>query len=272
MSSRYASARKRQRYKRKGRLQDRKRKTWAGKKEFFKTYNAGEEMESRAITRFSELPQEMKWWKHRSVARRKYTTEQVTNAILLCSQMPMSKVSEATGIPEGSLHAWYYRRKLPKTGPWCFANVMKLIRAAKEIYDGRDLYANRQKRVMWCMRKALWNCGMSYRMFRVYLKFEAIPTVPGFPLYADPASQQRAEECGLGLRVSPNPTFGPTVCPQPKRPVADTPAPAPAPLASSPSDGSNFHLAKQRLRLKGGLADKVAALRQQGLSQGSLRD
>ena len=85
-------------------------------------------------------------------------------------------------------------RFLPKTGRFSFERVLPVIAKARTLYLATRLAP------VTCLLKAIDSVGMSRSSWKVYLFAQALPTLPGYPLYADRLVNEKAERYGQGLR------------------------------------------------------------------------
>lgn len=175
------------------------------------------ERTSGAITRFSDDPAttgKKKAYKLRKT--RKYTSAFIREAVALAAKIGITEAAIKLGLlqrgehhAKSVLHTWYYRRRLPKTGRYSLPEMLKIISRARDIWRAANAAGGNHLSRVWhaLFRAAVIEGGLNVRSLRVYLCMEAIPALPGFQLYQDPATQQRCEELAAGLRVSGNPTF-----------------------------------------------------------------
>ncbi|MFB1500804.1 hypothetical protein [Thiocapsa sp. N5-Cardenillas] len=125
---------------------------------------------------------------------RRHPIETLHRALKLMDQHSNREIAAMLGIPVRSIESWRDMRFLPKTGKLSFPNVIKLIERARLIFQTRNLDP------MMSLREACAQMGFNLNSVNVYLCHEALPTLPGFPLYRDARCQAQCEAYGLGLR------------------------------------------------------------------------
>jgi len=125
---------------------------------------------------------------------RHHPPETVRLALHLTYKFGLKKASTITEVPYATVQYWFQRRFLPKTGPYRFEKMMGLI------YDARREYQITRFKPLTCLIHACDRKGMRWRTVRQYLYLQAMPTVPGFPLYADRMVNDKAELYGRGER------------------------------------------------------------------------
>jgi len=125
---------------------------------------------------------------------RAYPPMLIRRAIEMSYKMGVAETAELMGVKETTIHQWKFKRFLPKAGRYCFAEWMDCMRLAKGIYA-----ASRTNPVK-CVQIAAARKGMNWNSVKVYIYFQAVPTVVGFSLYADRIVNLKAEQYGLGLR------------------------------------------------------------------------
>lgn len=109
--------------------------------------------------------------------------------------MGPAEAAKRMGLPYLTVKTWYFRRFLPKKGIYCFDEIMKVIRKA------RTTFMICEKDPLWCLKAAIDDHPkMKWHSVKPFIFLQAMPTIPGFPLYADRKVNQKAEEYGLGLR------------------------------------------------------------------------
>lgn len=104
------------------------------------------------------------------------------------------EVAKIVGVNPVSAKNWYRMRFLPKTGQFSFKRVLPVIAKA------RTLYLATRSAPVTCLLNAVNSVGMSRSSWKVYLFAQALPTLPGYPLYADRLVNEKAERYGQGLR------------------------------------------------------------------------
>ena len=125
---------------------------------------------------------------------RHHPPETVIQALHLTYKFGLKKAATITGVPYATVQYWFQRRFLPKTGPYRFEKMMGLI------YDARREYLITRFKPLTCVIHACDRQEMRWRTVRQYLYLQAMPTVPGFPLYADRMVNDKAELYGRGER------------------------------------------------------------------------
>jgi len=126
----------------------------------------------------------------------KHPPQTVIQAIRLANQVGYTKAAQILGLKNKTVKSWHKLRFLPKTGKYTFDQMMRLVRLARNLY-----LINQKALPMKCLKDATDAIPeMKWSSVKVFLVFEAMPTVPGFPLYADRMVNQKAEDYGSGLR------------------------------------------------------------------------
>lgn len=126
---------------------------------------------------------------------RRHPNDVVLNAIRLCATHSTAVTAEITGVKYFTIRTWNEKRFLPATGPYRYESVMQVIRVA------RTIYLQSHYSPVTCVVHALRRFPkLRWVKFKQYLYFEAMPTIPGFPLYADRKVNAAAELYGLGRR------------------------------------------------------------------------
>jgi hypothetical protein len=126
---------------------------------------------------------------------RSHPRETVRMALQLTYKFGWMKAAAITEVPFATVKYWYQRRFLPKTGPYTFEKMLELIR------DARREYLITRFKPITCVQHAIDRTGtMRWRTVKQYLYLQAMPTVPGFPLYADRMVNDKAELYGRGER------------------------------------------------------------------------
>lgn len=126
---------------------------------------------------------------------RRHDNDLVIRTLKLCYEIGTTKAAKAGGISYGTAYSWFRRRFLPKTGSYTFSQMIKLITLA------RRYYLVSKCNPLTCLRWAVDRMPkMTWREVRQYLYLQAMPTLPGFPLYADRMVNEKAERYGLGHR------------------------------------------------------------------------
>lgn len=163
-----------------------------------------------------------------------------------------NRIAKILGIPQTTVQNWLEQTTLPikPTSPYTFAKMLACVTLAKHLY--RQKFDADPKRCLWeAIRRTP---TMKRSSVKVYLSLEAVPTLPGFPLYADQAVQARCEALGRGERkrgtdiFDETPVFSP---PSQPAPAAQAPnAPVSMPLVRMPVfDRAKFLSCRMRLGL-----------------------
>lgn len=145
---------------------------------------------------FVALADDPKRFRKRGGARKMWPVKTTLDAIRMYNRTrSICTVSDELGVPYFTVKHWVRQRFLPKTGPYRFERMMALVAVA------RNLYLVSSRDPVGCIYHALNRFPeMRWRAIKVYLYLEAMPTIPGFPLYADRKVNLAAERYGLGLR------------------------------------------------------------------------
>jgi hypothetical protein len=159
------------------------------------------------------------------------------------------QIARALGIPRTTVENWTTQSKLPvkPTSPYTLPRMLALVTLARRLW---------QKKFSPDPKKCFWEAvrltpTMKSASVAVYLSLEAIPALPGYPLYADQSVQARCEALARGERTRGCDLFDEPVVPKAPELRAPTPSgPAPMPLVRGPVvDREKFLLGRSRLQL-----------------------
>lgn len=128
---------------------------------------------------------------------RRHDNALVIRVLHLCDDHYHSykEVAKIVGLPRWTVVSWYRRRFLPKTGKYTFERMMHLVMIARRFYLVSKV--DPMKCLKWATDR---EANMVWPQVRIYVYAQAMPTLPGFPLYADRIVNQKAELYGLGRR------------------------------------------------------------------------
>jgi hypothetical protein len=119
----------------------------------------------------------------------------VISAIRLAEEIGQRKAASQLKIPYKTVETWCRLRFLPKTGKHTFPKMLQLVTLARRYYRVSKLGP------ITCLKWAVARTpDLKWGSVKVFLYFQAMPTLPGFPLYADPIANEKAELYGRGLR------------------------------------------------------------------------
>jgi len=126
---------------------------------------------------------------------RQHSQDVVIRILRQCYKVGCKKASEIEGISYHTVQYWFRRRFLPKTGPYTFERMLLLVTNARAEYT-----RTRFKPMSVLQHVTDRTEGMRWRAVKQYVYLQAMPTVPGFPLYADRMANDKAELYGRGER------------------------------------------------------------------------
>lgn len=133
--------------------------------------------------------------RHRSGRMRRYPVSVVLSALRIVYDIGAKKTGEVLGISPLIVEEWRRKRFLPKTGRYTFPKMLALVTLARRYYLCSRIAP--VTALKWAVARTP---SMNWITVKIYLYFEAMPTVPGYPLYADRVANEKAERYGLGLR------------------------------------------------------------------------
>jgi hypothetical protein len=157
-------------------------------------------------------------------------------------------IARKLGMPRSVVN-WTTQTTLPvkPTSLYTFARMLACVTLARNLYRAKFSPNCRH-----CLIEAVKRTPpMKWTSVDVYLSLEAVPSLAGFPLYADQAVQARCEALGRGERTRGTDIFDDPVMPAQAAPHAPAPnAPAATPPLRMPVvDRDRFLLSRSRLQL-----------------------
>lgn len=142
----------------------------------------------QTITRFSTNIQAVPdKWQNFGIIARAYTVHELRTAMKLCREQGLAAAVKLTGLSYEMLHTCWKNRRLPATGPFCFKQMVLLVKSARLRWLAGGATA------MACLRAEAKARQLSSVRLRRFLSWELIPGIPGFCIYADPEVQLRCE-------------------------------------------------------------------------------
>jgi len=126
---------------------------------------------------------------------RQHPQDTVIRTLRLCYKYGIRKAAMIEGLSFNTVDYWFRRRFLPKTGRYTFEKMLLLVTNARAEYT-----RTRFKPMSVLQHVTNRTEGMRWRAVKQYVYLQAMPTVPGFPLYADRMVNDKAELYGRGER------------------------------------------------------------------------
>lgn len=190
--------------------------------------------------------------------RFKHSRDQVRLQVVAMHREGMGQfeIAAKLGIPRTTIENWVGQTKLPvrPTSPYTLARMLAMVRIARNLW--RQKFSTKPRA---CLIEAVRRSSpMKWNAVKVYLCLEAIPALPGFPLYADQSVQARCELLAQGKRERGCDLFDRMTLPEAPKLVALPQAPSvqgqSAPVAMPAVripvvDHERFRAARQRLQL-----------------------